>query len=95
MELAEPHRGKVTYSPCLVGPNSISINSKTAAYTIHKSAQCFNKTEAYDLHLKGEGLFFVKERDRHAVRRRPWNRAMSNEAYVRASESAWGVDRAC
>nr|BED43040.1 cytochrome P450 monooxygenase [Trametes versicolor] len=68
------------------GPNSISISSKTAAYTIHKSAQCFNKTEAYDLHLKGEGLFFVKERDRHAVRRRPWNRAMSNEAIQEYTE---------
>ncbi|KAL1948481.1 hypothetical protein VTO73DRAFT_12556 [Trametes versicolor] len=76
-----------TYGPIVrTGPNSISINSKTAAYTIHKSAQCFNKTEAYDLHLKGEGLFFVKERDRHAVRRRPWNRAMSNEAIQEYTE---------
>ncbi len=51
-------------------------------YRIHKSAQCFNKTDAYDLHLKGEGVFFIRERDRHALRRRPWNHAMSNEAYV-------------
>ncbi|EIW53384.1 cytochrome P450 [Trametes versicolor FP-101664 SS1] len=69
------------YGPIVrTGPNSISINSKSAVYRIHKSAQCFNKTDAYDLHLKGEGVFFIKERDRHALRRRPWNRAMSHEA---------------
>ncbi|KAI0827415.1 cytochrome P450 [Trametes gibbosa] len=61
-------------------PSTISINSKSAAHVIYKSAQCFNKTDAYDLHLKGEGLFFIKERDRHSVRRRTWNHAMSKEA---------------
>ena len=55
----------------------MSINSRTAVHVIYSSAQCFNKSDAYDLHMKGEGVFFIKERERHAARRRPWNQALS------------------
>ncbi|KAI0372490.1 cytochrome P450 [Pilatotrama ljubarskyi] len=82
------------YGPVVrIAPHAISINSKSAAYTIYKSAQCFNKTDAYDLHLKGEGLFFVKDRDRHAVRRRPWNRALSANAIKEYAEPLFWTAR--
>ncbi|KAI0634230.1 cytochrome P450 [Trametes polyzona] len=90
--ICELHR---RYGPVVrTGPHSISINSKSAVHTIYRSAQCFNKTEAYDLHLKGEGVFFVKERERHAVRRRPWNRAMSAEAIKEYAEPLFRTTQA-
>ncbi|KAI0356915.1 cytochrome P450 [Trametes cingulata] len=82
------------YGPIVrIAPHAISINTKAAAYTIYKSAQCFNKTDAYDLHLKGEGLFFVKDRDRHAIRRRPWNKALSANAIKEYAEPLFRTAR--
>ncbi|KAK7685066.1 hypothetical protein QCA50_011903 [Cerrena zonata] len=65
-----------------IAPNAISINSSAAVNPIYGSSQCFNKSDAYDLHMKGDGLFFIKEREWHDLRRRSWNRAFSSEAMV-------------
>ncbi|KAI0372489.1 cytochrome P450 [Pilatotrama ljubarskyi] len=83
------------YGPVVrIAPHHISINTKSAVHTIYRSAQCFNKTDAYDLHLKGEGVFFIKDRERHAVRRRPWNRALSAAAIKEYAEPLFRTTRA-
>ncbi|KAI0356916.1 cytochrome P450 [Trametes cingulata] len=89
-----PVSPKLTASVPNAAPHHISINTKSAVHTIYKSAQCFNKTDAYDLHLKGEGVFFVKDRERHAVRRRPWNRALSAAAIKEYAEPLFRTTRA-
>ncbi|KAE9387276.1 cytochrome P450 [Gymnopus androsaceus JB14] len=64
-----------------IGPNTVSFTSLSAITKIYGSSQALEKTSAYDLHLiKGEGLFFIKEKASHIPRRRIWNRSFSKEA---------------
>ncbi|KAF7336139.1 Cytochrome P450 67 [Mycena venus] len=63
------------------GPNTVSLTSMDAIRQIYTSSHALNKTTAYDMHsIKGEGLFFIKDKATHVRRRRIWNRSFSEEA---------------
>lgn len=50
---------------------------------IYTSAQCMDKSEAYRPGRSPHGgLFFVRGRDEHNVRRRVWAPAFSTASYV-------------
>ncbi|KAJ7458963.1 cytochrome P450, partial [Mycena latifolia] len=64
-------------------PNSVSFTSLAAIRKIYGSSGGLNKTTAYDMHginLKGEGLFYIKDKTLHGHRRRIWNRSFTEEA---------------
>ncbi|KAE9397910.1 cytochrome P450 [Gymnopus androsaceus JB14] len=64
-----------------IGPNTVSFTSLPAITQIYTSSHALEKTTAYDLHsIKGEGLFFIKDKASHVPRRRIWNRSFSKEA---------------
>ncbi|PSR90838.1 hypothetical protein PHLCEN_2v4807 [Hermanssonia centrifuga] len=55
------------------GPNTLSINSLEAVGPIYSSAQCFNRSEGYRPGRFGDNsLFFIRDRQRHNIRRRVW-----------------------
>ncbi|KAJ7473679.1 cytochrome P450, partial [Mycena galericulata] len=63
------------------GPNTVSFLSASAIGQIYSSASAFDKSTAYDVqHLQGEGLFLIKDKATHNVRRRIWNRSFSDHA---------------
>jgi len=68
------------YGPFVrIGPNALSINSRTAIGPIYASAQCLDKTRGYNLPmLPGNGLFFMCSRGIHNIRRNRWARAFTN-----------------
>ncbi|KAF8510473.1 cytochrome P450 [Hysterangium stoloniferum] len=68
------------YGPFVrIGPNALSINSRTAIGPIYASAQCLDKTRGYNLSmLPGSGLFFMHCRGGHNIRRNIWARAFTN-----------------
>ncbi|EIN11080.1 cytochrome P450 [Punctularia strigosozonata HHB-11173 SS5] len=62
-----------------IGPNSLSINSRSAIGPVYASAHCMDRSSAYSLHvLPGNGLFFMLERESHNSRRNQWAPAFSN-----------------
>ncbi|KAJ7214343.1 cytochrome P450, partial [Mycena pura] len=66
-----------------IGPNTLSFISPTAISSIYGSANAPDKSTAYDMqHLKGDGLFFLKDKASHSRRRRIWNRSFSEEALL-------------
>ncbi|KAK7018205.1 cytochrome P450 [Favolaschia claudopus] len=65
------------------GPNTLSFVSASAISSIHGSAHAPDKASAYEMqHLKGDGLFFLKDKASHNRRRRIWNRSFSEEAIL-------------
>ncbi len=57
----------------VLGPNTLSINSLEAVGPIYSSAQCFNRSEGYRPGRFGDNsLFFIRDRQRHNIRRRVW-----------------------
>ncbi|KAJ7246590.1 cytochrome P450 [Mycena haematopus] len=64
-----------------IAPNTLSFLSVSAITQIYGSSNALDKSTAYDVQsMKGEGLFFIKDKATHARRRRIWNRAFSDEA---------------
>ncbi len=62
-------------------PDTLSINSDAAIAPIYGSSQAFSKSSAYDpAGLKGDGLFFIRPRDVHNVRRKRWAQAFTTTA---------------
>ncbi|KAJ7748818.1 cytochrome P450 [Mycena maculata] len=61
-----------------IGPNSLSINSRSAVAPIYSSAKCLDRSSAYRFQpLPGDGLFFVLDRDTHHARRSIWAKAFT------------------
>ncbi|KAJ7102698.1 cytochrome P450 [Mycena epipterygia] len=61
-----------------IGPNSLSINSRSAVAPIYASAKCLDRSSAYRVEtLPGDGLFFVTDRDTHHARRNIWAKAFT------------------
>ncbi|KAF5361552.1 hypothetical protein D9757_012071 [Collybiopsis confluens] len=61
-----------------VGPNKVSILDTSVLHALYQSAQSFEKDDAYSLGAsEGEGLFFIKDRSRHAKRRAIWAQAFT------------------
>ncbi|KAJ6613737.1 cytochrome P450, partial [Mycena sp. CBHHK59/15] len=63
------------------GPNTLSFLSASAIAPIYGSSNALDKSTAYDVqHMKGEGIFFIKDKATHSRRRRIWNRSFSEHA---------------
>ncbi|KAF7360800.1 Cytochrome P450 [Mycena venus] len=61
-----------------IGPNSLSINSRSAVPPIYASAKCLDRSAAYRVEtVPGDGLFFVLDRDTHHARRSIWAKAFT------------------
>jgi hypothetical protein len=55
------------------GPNKLSILSGDAYHTIYASAKSFDKSLAYRFgHSPDGGLFFLRNKDEHSIRRKSW-----------------------
>ncbi|KAI0337444.1 cytochrome P450 [Trametopsis cervina] len=66
-----------------IGPNSLSASSIGAVSAIYASSSAMPKAPAYsDVRggLKGVGMFTMRTKEEHAVRRRTWAAAFSNAA---------------
>ncbi|KAJ6617332.1 hypothetical protein B0H10DRAFT_1797598, partial [Mycena sp. CBHHK59/15] len=56
-----------------IGPNTLSINSRSAVAPIYASAKCLDRSTACHVPvLPGDGLFFVVDRDIHRTRPAIW-----------------------
>lgn len=72
------------------GPNTLSAASMSAFTTIYASSSAMPKSTAYaELRggLKGIGMFTMRTKEEHALRRRTWTAAFSNQAYVNFCKS--------
>ncbi|KAF8148431.1 cytochrome P450 [Crassisporium funariophilum] len=55
------------------GPNTLTIDSHDAISPIYASAGALDKSDAYiPGRMEGNGLFFIRSKDEHNVRRRLW-----------------------
>ncbi|KAJ6517974.1 cytochrome P450 [Mycena vitilis] len=69
-----------------IGPNTLSINSHEAIGPIYSSANCMNKSHSYRPgRVFDGGLFFIREKNIHDVRRRIWAPAFSPSGVSSAS----------
>ncbi|KAJ7679134.1 cytochrome P450 [Mycena polygramma] len=63
------------------GPNTVSFLSASAIKQIYSSSNAFDKSTAYNIRtMRGEGIFFFKDKASHAPRRRLWTRSFSDYA---------------
>lgn len=63
----------------LSGPNTLSIADPVAIREIHgPQSSCF-KGPMYDIALPRHTLHFLRDKQRHALRKRDWRRAFNNE----------------
>ncbi|KAJ7907007.1 cytochrome P450, partial [Mycena leptocephala] len=64
-----------------IGPNTLSFKSLSAIQKIYGSSDALDKSKAYDfVSMKGHGVFLIKDKATHSLRRRIWNRAFSEHA---------------
>ncbi|THH00847.1 hypothetical protein EW026_g1718 [Hermanssonia centrifuga] len=71
------------------GPNTLSINSLEAVGPIYSSAQCFNRSEGYRPGRFGDNsLFFIRDRQRHNIRRRELMRNGDPEGIIAGAQKA-------